>query len=302
MAFYNMAFLLKINFSGPIKAWLRFIYALWNSLINETYRILLLLPTDKPTDDIDLSDVNYALNSINSIFVAVATSLLVLFFLIGFCSETTNVREEMRFDTIARYLVRLIVAEYFTIHNKKILMQILKVCKAFCKQLKKFFNLKDAKLHISADEKKAIEALGFLESILVLIVVVIIGAIILFMGISVVWTVYTRFLKVCLMIPFGALAFATMAGPQGGEVSRISSSYIKAFLSNAISSIVIAVALIFGIKLMMCVPIKLALPDWVSESFVSIIGIMFGKMLQASVMVACVKEAEYLTERMMGAY
>ncbi|MCI8408953.1 MAG: hypothetical protein HFJ09_06735 [Lachnospiraceae bacterium] len=156
MYFYNIAFLLKINFSGPIKAWLKFVYALWNGLINETYRILLLLPTSK-TDDIDLSDVNYALNSINSIFVAVATSLLVLFFLIGFCSETTNVREEMRFDTIARYLVRLIVAEYFTIHSKEILIQILKVCKAFCKQLKKFLNLKDAKLHISADEKKLLK-------------------------------------------------------------------------------------------------------------------------------------------------
>lgn len=301
MYFYNIAFLLKINFSGPIKAWLRFVYALWNGLINETYRILLLLPTSK-TDDIDLSDVNSALNSINSIFVGVATSLLILFFLLGFCSETTNVREEMRFDTIVRYLIRLVVAEYFVIHSKEILMNILKVCKAFCKELKKYLEIKNAKLSISADEKKAIEALGFVESILVLIVVVIIGAIILFLGISVVWTVYTRFLKVCLMIPFGALAFATMAGPSAGEVSRISSSYAKAFLANAISSIVIAVALIFGIKLMMCVPIKLALPEWVSESFTSIIGIMLGKMLQASVMVACVKEAEYLTERMMGAY
>lgn len=300
MYFYNIAFLLKINFSGPIKAWLRFIYALWNSLINETYRILLLLPTDKPTDDIDLSDVNYALNSINSIFVAVATSLLVLFFLIGFCSETTNVREEMRFDTIARYLVRLIAAEYFVIHSKEILTIILEVCKIICENMQRFFFLEKTRLHITAKEEKAINGLGLVSSIVILIAVVILAAILIFIGCSIVWSIYTRFLKACLMIPFATLAFATMAGPSGGEVSRISSSYTKAFLANAISSIVIAAALIFGTILMK--GIKIDLPAWGTTNFMPVIGILLNKLLQASVLAACVKEAEYLTERMMGAY
>ena len=290
-----MAFLLKINFSGAIETLLRGVYRIWNKLINESYRILLILPTDK-----DLSSVGDVLDSINSIFVGVATSLLVLFFLLGFCSETTNVREEMRYDTIVRYLVRLIVAEYFTIHSKEILIQILEVCKAFCKQLKKFMELNNVKLHISAKEEKVIEGLGFVSSIVVLIVVVILAAILIFLGCSIVWTVYTRFLKVCLMIPFGALAFATMAGPSGGEVSRISSSYIKAFLANAISSVVIATALILGTVLM--AGLKIKLPSFGTTNFMAVIGILLGKLLQASILVGCIKEAEYLTERMIGAY
>lgn len=293
MYFYNMAFLLKINFSGAIKTLLSGVYKIWNSLLSESYAILLLLPGD-------IKGMSSVLNSINTIFVGVATSLLVLFFLLGFCSETTNVREEMRYDTIVRYLVRLIVAEYFTIHSKEILVQILEVCKAFCKELKSFLKLKSAKLSMTANEKEVIEGLGFVSSIVVLIVVVILAAILIFLGCSIVWTVYTRFLKVCLMIPFGALAFATMAGPSGGEVSRISSSYIKAFLANAISSIVIAAALIFGTVLMRGLAINL--PSFGTTNFMAVIGSLLGKLLQASVMVACVKEAEYLTERMMGAY
>lgn len=292
MYFNNIVFL-GINFSGPIKTLLNGIYDIWNSLINESFEKLLILPSD-------IEEISSILKSVNNIFVGVATSLLVLFFLLGFCSETTNVREEMRYDTIVRYLVRLIVAEYFTIHSKKILIEILKVCKVFCKRLQRFLELEDVQLHITKREGKAIENLGFVSSIVVLIVVIILAAILIFLGCSIVWSIYTRLLKVCLMIPFGALAFATMAGPSGGEVSRISSSYIKAFLANAISSIVIAAALIFGTVLMG--GLKVGLPSFGTKNFMLVIGILLGKVLQASVLVACVKEAEYLTERMMGAY
>lgn len=289
---YYIVFL-DINFSKQIKTLLNGIYGLWNSLIDASYEKLLLLPAD-------IEKMPSTLNSINSMFAGVATSLLVLFFLIGFCSETTNVREEMRFDTIARYLVRLIAAEYFVIHSKEILMLILEICKLICENMQRLFLLKKTRLRITPKEEEAIDGLGFVSSIVVLIVIILLAAILIFLGCSIVWSIYTRFLKVCLMIPFATLAFATMAGPSGGEVSRISSSYIKAFLANAISSIVIAAALIFGTIIMG--GIKIDLPTWGMTNFMPVIGILLNKLLQASVLVACVKEAEYLTERMMGAY
>ena len=51
------------------------------------------------------------------IFVAVGSSLVVLFFVIGFCSESVDIREEMRFEVILRILIRLGLAEWFVANN-----------------------------------------------------------------------------------------------------------------------------------------------------------------------------------------
>ena len=61
---------------------------------------------------------------IEPIFVAVGSSLVVLFFVIGFCSESVDVREEMRFEVILRLLIRLGLAEWFVANNVTIMKSI----------------------------------------------------------------------------------------------------------------------------------------------------------------------------------
>ena len=48
--------------------------------------------------------------NLEPIFVAVGSSLVVLFFVIGFCSESIDVKEEVRFETILRMLMRIGIA------------------------------------------------------------------------------------------------------------------------------------------------------------------------------------------------
>ena len=62
-----------------------------------------------------------AVESIEPIFVGVGSSLVVLFFVIGFCSESVDVREEMRFEVILRMLIRLGLAEWFVANNVTIM-------------------------------------------------------------------------------------------------------------------------------------------------------------------------------------
>ena len=50
-------------------------------------------------------------------FVAVGSSLVVLFFVIGFCSESVDVKEELRFESILRMLMRLGIAEWLVTKN-----------------------------------------------------------------------------------------------------------------------------------------------------------------------------------------
>lgn len=54
---------------------------------------------------------------VEPIFVGVGSSLVVLFFVIGFCSESVDVREDMRFEVILRMLMRVGIAEWLVANN-----------------------------------------------------------------------------------------------------------------------------------------------------------------------------------------
>ena len=58
-----------------------------------------------------------AIEKINPVFVAVGSSLVVLFFVIGFCAESVDIKEDMRFETILRMLIRVGIAEWFVTNN-----------------------------------------------------------------------------------------------------------------------------------------------------------------------------------------
>ena len=53
------------------------------------------------------------IEGIEPVFVAVGSSLVVLFFVIGFCSESIDVKDEMRFESILRMLIRLGLFQWF---------------------------------------------------------------------------------------------------------------------------------------------------------------------------------------------
>mgnify|MGYP000013186818 CR=1 FL=1 len=65
------------------------------------------------------------IEGIEPIFVAVGSSLVVLFFVIGFCSESIDVKDEMRFESILRMLIRLGLAEWFVANNVTIMKAFL---------------------------------------------------------------------------------------------------------------------------------------------------------------------------------
>lgn len=92
------------------------IFAFWNNQITLVFELLGQSPTafkgGGPWSIIE---------GIEPVFVAVGSSLVVLFFVIGFCSESIDIREEMRFEVILRILIRLGLAEYMVANNVTIM-------------------------------------------------------------------------------------------------------------------------------------------------------------------------------------
>ena len=106
------------------------------------------------------------IEGIEPIFVAVGSSLVVLFFVIGFCSESIDVKDEMRFESILRMLIRLGLAEWFVANNVTIM-------KAFFTSIGNLVGLISAgtttQLAIDSAQADVIKGLGFGESLVMLI-------------------------------------------------------------------------------------------------------------------------------------
>ena len=213
---------------------LNVIVAFWNNQISLVFELLGQSPTafkdGGPWGIIE---------GLEPIFVAVGSSLVVLFFVIGFCSESVDIREEMRFEVILRILIRLGLAEYMVANNVTIM-------KAFFTSVGNLVGLltqgESVTLTIADEQAEVIKNLGFGESLIMLILTALLSIIVIICGFFLIYTVYFRFLKLMVIVPIGAIAFSTMSGNR--MVAQTAVSYAKYFLSVTFEAVTMALAII----------------------------------------------------------
>ncbi len=230
--------------------------------------------------------------SVQPVFVAVGSSLMVLFFVIGFCSESVDIREEMRFEAILRMLIRLVLAEWLVVNNVTIM-------KAFFTSVGNLVNLLSAgsytALSINSAQADIIKGLGFGESLIMLILAAVLSVIVIICGFFMIYTVYFRFLKIMVMVPIGSIALATLAGNR--NVANTAGTYAKYFLSVVLEAVTMALAI------MLCNAfINAGLPafaggyaDW-AQTLIYLCEMTFTIALT----VGSVKGAQSLTSRSLG--
>ena len=217
-----------------ILALLEMVFGFWNNQISLVFSMLGQSPVSFKG-----GGPWAIIEGIEPIFVAVGSSLVVLFFVIGFCSESVDVKEEMRFEAILRMLIRLGLAEWFVANNVTIM-------KAFFTSIGNLVNLLSAgttvQLTIDSTQADVIKNLGFGESLVMLILAALLSIIVIICGFFIIYTVYFRFLKILIMVPLGAIAFSTMGGNR--MVSHTVVIYCKYFLSVVMEAVTMALAII----------------------------------------------------------
>ncbi len=175
--------------------------------------------------------------SVEPVFVAVGSSLVVLFFVIGFCSESVDIREDMRFEVILRMFIRLALAEWLVIDNVTIM-------KAFFTSIGNLVGLLSegnyTTLSIDSAQADTIKNLGFGESLIMLVLAALLSIIVIICGFFMIYTVYFRFLKIMVIVPAGSIAFSTLAGNR--NVANTASTYAKYFLSVVFEAVTMALA------------------------------------------------------------
>ena len=217
-----------------ILALLEMVFGFWNNQISLVFAMLGQSPVDFKN-----GGPWAVIEGIEPIFVAVGSSLVVLFFVIGFCSESVDIREEMRFEVILRMMIRVGLAEWFVANNVTIM-------KAFFTSIGNLVNLLSAgtttTLSIDSTQADIIKNLGFGESLVMLILAALLSIIVIICGFFIIYTVYFRFLKILIIVPLGSIAFSTMGGNR--TVSHTVVTYCKYFLSVVFEAVTMALAII----------------------------------------------------------
>ncbi len=213
---------------------LNMVFGFWNNQVSLVFALL------------GQSPVNFkgggpwaVIEGIEPIFVAVGSSLVVLFFVIGFCSESVDVREEMRFEVILRMLMRVGIAEWLVANNVTIM-------KAFFTSVGNLVGLLTSgtapTLSIDSTQADIIKDLDFGPSLVMLILAALLSIIIIICGFFLIYTVYFRFLKILIIVPMGAIACSTLSGNR--TVSHSAVTYFKYFLSVVLEAVTMALAII----------------------------------------------------------
>ena len=275
------------SLGGVILDLLKTVVAFWNDKIALVFELLGQSPTEFKG-----GGPWRVISDIEPVFVGVGSSLVVLFFVIGFCSESIDVKEEIRFETVHRMLMRLGIAEWLVANNVTIMKAFFQSVGALVGLIT---NSGTTKLKIPQEQQDIIEGLGFGESLLMMILAVIIALVIIFCGFMIVYTVYFRFLKILVIVPFGAIAFSTTSGNR--MVSHTAVTYAKHFLAVLLEAVTMALAIIVCNAFL-----NAGLPTFTSDyaDWTKALMYMCELTFSVAMTVGSVKGAQSLTSKMLG--
>ena len=144
-----------------ILALLETVLAFWNNQINLVFSLLGQSPVSFKG-----GGPWAVVEGLQPLFVGVGSGLVVLFFVIGFCAESVDIKSEFRLEAMLRMLIRLGIAQWLVANNLTIL-------KAFFSSIGAMVNhlgsTTMAQASIGAGEAEIIENLGFATSLVFLI-------------------------------------------------------------------------------------------------------------------------------------
>ena len=240
--------------------------------------------------------------NVNNVFLIIGAALVVIFFLMGFCSESLDIRQDFRIENILRMFIKLSIAEFFVINSMKIVRML------FALPTRIIEKLSGNSLTVNASVPQSIQAIandpvrngmsgwiGLLMVILIYIMAVVFLIVVTGCGMMILYEAYQRFFKIMMLIPYGTLANSTIAG------NHMLNRSAEAFWKYALSTILEAVTMYLAMALSAAVLSSgsLGLTEGTSGVF-----FIFAWILESSFIcmltLGLVKGADMVTQKALG--
>ena len=240
--------------------------------------------------------------SVYQMSLAIAASLAVLFFVMGWLRESIDIRNNFSLENMFRFFIRYAITASLIVNSLSLVTGICECATAITQQIS--VNMDSAEVESVFDTvREDLEAdddadggtwigmglAGMLGGFFG-------GAVIMVCGVSLVLSVLSRLFKLLLCIPFAPAAFAGFAG--GHEFAQTGIAWLRTFIGYALEAVVIALAI--AISYGMFSDANMFTNGVESGSIVSLLLLICGYCMPMVTACACVKGAEMTVRRCLG--
>lgn len=233
-----------------------------------------------------------------SLFLGIASSLTVLFFLLGWFRESVDVRNNFTLDHVFRFFIRYIVTVSLITNSLALVTGIAECGAAVVSTID--VSVSEDEPDVFTELKESIDAedggAWFQLGVGAMIGGLIGGLVIIVCGISLVLSVLSRLFKMLLCIPFAPVAFAGFAG--GHEFAQSGIAWLRTFIGYALEAAVITLAI--KISFGMFADAGIFQTESQEASMVTLILQICEYCMPMIAACACVKGAETTVRRCLG--
>lgn len=282
---------------GPIlEKFLSSAFEIYNTLIGQAVGLLAQSPEAWNASGWAL------VKTVNGIFAGIGAALVVVFFLMGFCADSLDIRQDFRIENILRMFIKLLLAEFFVASSLKLVKNFFGMATGIISKLsgkKTSFDYKvPAKVSriLNNPGENGIESWqGLLLIIVLMIFAVIFFIIICGCGAMIFYLAFIRFFKIMMLVPYGSLANSTLAGNQ--VLSQTAVSFWKFALCSILEAVTMYVALILSATILKSGTINLT--NNLTGAFY-VTAWMMQSMFICLIAVGAIKGASTVTQRALG--
>lgn len=241
------------------------------------------------------------MNTVNTGFIALGSTLMVIFWLIKLCEDNLDIRAVMRPETMIKELTILVIGEWFVVSSFKIFASLFGIVDYLTKAITPTSS--SANITLPGTAMQYINSLASetdpkgMEALFVLMLTAIVLLFYHAIPCVVCYYAYIRMFKVLIVAPYGSLVTSTFAGSHGIKHSTVS------FFKYALTVLLEAVTMLMIIRLA-SVLISSGNVSIIPYGEISDLGSYIAWMVQSIclmlVMVGGIKESSIITQRIIG--
>lgn len=185
---------------------------------------------------------------VNTVFMGIGAVLVVIFFLMGFCSDSLDIKQDLRLENILRMFLKLSIAEFFVVNSLTIVKKLFALATGIIGKISSTgisftYSVPQTVADI-ANDPAGNEITGLGGACLGLLLLIMGVAFLLILagcGMMIVYEAYQRFFKILLLVPYGTLANSTLAGNH--MLNHSAESFWKYALGTILEAVTMYMAL-----------------------------------------------------------
>lgn len=212
---------------------------IFQNFVNSAVEILT-----KDANDPMFGDFWTVINRVSSVLCVIASTVMVMLFLINMCTEAWDTRHDMELWTIVKQLVKMVVAVILVNNALTIVTAIF----SMGARVAQIITLTDPSNSIQiAEENARLVKFGVsgMNGMLTFVVYIIASLVVIATGIIITLEIYQRVFKMYVLIPFSTISFTTFVMGDNNRGNEVFHGYLKTILSTAAEAVVIMMCVSF---------------------------------------------------------